>query len=436
MGVRSVSVRVRRWFSSGSTLPDDVWAQRHRWILVLLWLHVPGVFVFALVQGNEIGHSAVEASFVGAFAVAATLLPREHRRLATVVTSLGLMTSSAVLVHLAEGSIEMHFHYFVMVGVVALYQDWLPFLVAIAFVFLQHGIAGAIDPSSVYDHPAAVRKPWVWAGIHGGFILAMSLVGVASWRLNSMLQQRTLEREEKLAEAQSVAHLGSWELDLRTGRMEWSAQLFRLFALDPDTCEPGVDVLLAQMDADDRSAFASDLVATREVGTPFSRDLRIWVSDSGCRWLHTRVRVSAWDGDQVAVVSGTAQDVTDQKRIETELSETLSLLTATLDSTADGILVVDLEGKITSFNQSFVDLWQIPSEVLDSRDDEQALGFVLRQLARSRTRSSPRCESSTRDPTRRAKTSSSSSTVASSSGPQCPSGSQGTPSVGFGASGT
>ena len=71
--------RLRTWFSSGSTLPYDVWAQRHRWILLLLWLHVPGVFVFALVRGNAVGHSAVEASLVGAFAVAATLLHRERR---------------------------------------------------------------------------------------------------------------------------------------------------------------------------------------------------------------------------------------------------------------------------------------------------------------------------------------------------------------------
>jgi len=376
----STPSRLRIWFSSGSTLPDDVWAQRHRWILILLWLHVPGVFVFALVRGNPVGHSAVEASFVGAFALVATLLPHRQRRLATVMTAMGLMTASAVLVHLADGSIEMHFHYFVMVGVVALYQDWLPFVVAIAFVFLQHGIAGAIDPSSVYDHPAAVRQPWVWAAIHGGFILAMSLVGVASWRLNEMLQQRAQEREEKLAEAQSVAHLGSWELDVRTEQMEWSAELFRLLALDPDTCERTVGLLLAQTHADDRNAFEVDLVATRQVGTQFSRDLRILMPDSGVRWLHARVRVSEWDGDQVAVISGTAQDVTDHKRTETELSETLSLLTATLDSTADGILVVDLEGKITSFNQRFVDLWRIPSDVLDSRDDDRALGFVLSQL--------------------------------------------------------
>jgi PAS domain S-box-containing protein len=63
-----------------------------------------------------------------------------------------------------------------------------------------------------------------------------------------------------------------------------------------------------------------------------------------------------------------------------ELEESLSLLNATLESTADGILVVSSEGKIVSFNRKFVDMWNIPDSIIDSRDDDQALEFVLDQL--------------------------------------------------------
>ena len=100
------------------------------------------------------------------FAAMATL-ERSRRRLSTVVATLGLFTSSAVLVHLSGGVIEMHFHYFVMVGVVTLYQDWRPFLTAIGYVVVQHGLAGALTPASVYDHQAATDQPWRWAGVHG-----------------------------------------------------------------------------------------------------------------------------------------------------------------------------------------------------------------------------------------------------------------------------
>ena len=63
-----------------------------------------------------------------------------------------------------------------------------------------------------------------------------------------------------------------------------------------------------------------------------------------------------------------------------ELEKSLSLLNATLESTADGILVVNSEGKIVSFNRKFVDMWNIPDSIMDSHDDNQALEFVLDQL--------------------------------------------------------
>src|SRR6184192_2645874 len=70
----------------------------------------------------------------------------------------------------------------------------------------------------------------------------------------------------------------------------------------------------------------------------------------------------------------------DRQRAERDLRETLSLLTATFEATADGILVVDLTGHIVSFNRKFAELWRIPDSVLDARDDAQTIAFVLEQL--------------------------------------------------------
>lgn len=69
-----------------------------------------------------------------------------------------------------------------------------------------------------------------------------------------------------------------------------------------------------------------------------------------------------------------------RKRVEEELDRTVSLLQATFDATADGILVLDDKGKITGNNKQFAAMWKIPETVLTSRDDDQALGFVLDQL--------------------------------------------------------
>ncbi len=135
---------VRRALPRGRSLPDDVWRRRHRGIVLLLWAHALGVTAFALAAGCGIQHSA----FHGAVIAAAALVARWERPTRGVragAASIGLVTSSAVLVHLSGGYIELHFHFFVMVGLMALYQDWLPFLLAIGYVVIHHGVAGVVE---------------------------------------------------------------------------------------------------------------------------------------------------------------------------------------------------------------------------------------------------------------------------------------------------
>lgn len=74
------------------------------------------------------------------------------------------------------------------------------------------------------------------------------------------------------------------------------------------------------------------------------------------------------------------REIAERTRAENDLKESLSLLEATLESTADGILVTDMMGKIKSFNRQFKKLWHLPDSVLESRDDEVS-SFVLDQLS-------------------------------------------------------
>src|SRR5205085_12191526 len=130
------------------------------------------------------------SSVVATFAVAATsaVLPRRWR---AVIAVLGLLSASAILVHFSGGRIEMHFHFFVMIAVISVYQDWLPFLTAIGFVALHHGVIGILRPQDVFDHPAAQAGAWKWAGIHALFVLAASAAQLSSWRLAEEQRDRS-----------------------------------------------------------------------------------------------------------------------------------------------------------------------------------------------------------------------------------------------------
>jgi diguanylate cyclase (GGDEF)-like protein len=68
--------------------------------------------------------------------------------------------------------------------VLTLYQDWMPFLVAIGYVVFHHGLAGALAPETVYNHSSAVDHPWRWALVHGVFVLAASAAHIVAWRTN------------------------------------------------------------------------------------------------------------------------------------------------------------------------------------------------------------------------------------------------------------
>ena len=74
------------------------------------------------------------------------------------------------------------------------------------------------------------------------------------------------------------------------------------------------------------------------------------------------------------------RDITERQRAEEALRQSHSLLNATLESTADGILVVDPAGQVTSFNRRFLELWRIPEALAATRDDQKLLQFVLDQL--------------------------------------------------------
>jgi diguanylate cyclase (GGDEF)-like protein/PAS domain S-box-containing protein len=318
--VRSVPIRaaIHRILPEGGKLPPAVWASRHQWIVRLLWFHVAVVVTMALVRHNSVLHALAEASPVAAAAVLARsgLLPSRWR---AATATAGLVTASAVLVHLSGGLVEMHFHFFVMIALVTLYQDWVPFLVALGFVVLHHAVVGTADPTSVYNHPAAWANPAKWAFVHGLFVLAASAAGIANWRLNEIALAARQRSEDRLGEAQRLAHLGSWQWDVTADSITWSDELFRIFGLEPGELEATYAGYLALVHPDDREQVQEDVSRTMS-GGPGEFEHRIVRSDGEIRWLQSWSHVVTDEDGKPVRLTGSAQDVTDRKRAEQALA--------------------------------------------------------------------------------------------------------------------
>ncbi len=204
--------RAREWLPRGRTLPEEDFRRRHRFLLGLLWAHAVGLPIWGVLQGFSVAHSLLEGGVIAVIALAATALGHNRKRGALLV-SLGLLSASAVMVHLSHGYIEAHFHFFVMIVLLTLYEDWSPFLLAAGYVVVHHGVGGVIDPGSVYNHPDAVAHPWQWAGIHAAFVSAAGLSAVGAWRLNEdVREQKQLALERAvLAEAEQERYAAELE---------------------------------------------------------------------------------------------------------------------------------------------------------------------------------------------------------------------------------
>src|SRR5205807_7001161 len=111
------------------------------------------------------------------------------------------------LVHMTNGLIEAHFYFFVVIVALTLYEDWRPFLVAVAYVLLHHGVIGMLEPHQVFNRKAEYQEPWKWAAIHALFVAGAGAAALTAWRLNENVRERMLAAQAMLEDAAMVDSL-------------------------------------------------------------------------------------------------------------------------------------------------------------------------------------------------------------------------------------
>ncbi len=127
--------------------------------------------------------------------------------------------------------------------------------------------------------------------------------------------------------------------------------------------------------------YASSPTVLEDARRALEGEARASLVNLGSLWFETRCAPLRAPAGEIVGMVGVALDVTDRHRAQEELTRSLSLVRATLESTADGILVVDLNGRIVTHNRIMASLWRIPEEIFATGDDDLVIGYVLDQLA-------------------------------------------------------
>jgi signal transduction histidine kinase len=195
-------VRVLRQLPRGNTLDDVQWARRHRLLQRVLFAHVPFMALLGWVLDDSLSRIGYTLIAPIVFLVAGHVAG--NRRLRSFFTTGGLVFCSAGLVVLTSGSIEAHFHFFIIIGFIALYQDWVPFLWNVGFTVLSHGIGTLWLGGLIFSHPAGQANPWLWSGIHGVAVLAACAGMVVFWRIteDEQFARETLGKQLVVADAE------------------------------------------------------------------------------------------------------------------------------------------------------------------------------------------------------------------------------------------
>jgi diguanylate cyclase (GGDEF)-like protein/PAS domain S-box-containing protein len=320
--------RLKRLLPQGSTLPIESWRSRHRAILVLAGLHAVALPIYGLLLGYGLFHVLTEASAIAALVAIAAVAGRQGRlRVASSAASIALLTGSALTVHLSGGATEAHFHFFVVIVVLTLYEDWVPFLISLAYVGVHHGIGGMIDPQALYSTHEAQLHHWRYAGIHAGFVAAAGIAGVSAWKHNEQARGRALraEREAEWLYRSVVESLSEGVVlqgpDFRIRTANASAARILDSTVDQLTGDYDIHAHRETIYEDGTPWPHEDLpaaIAARTGKVERDRVMGLRRRDGHITWISVTARPLTREGRQWSVVTSFT-DITDRKRAQADL---------------------------------------------------------------------------------------------------------------------
>jgi PAS domain S-box-containing protein len=164
------------------------------------------------------------------------------------------------------------------------------------------------------------------------------------------VETKLRKSEARLAEAQRIARLGSWEWDVKTGEVSWSDETFRIYGFEPKEFVPTLDKLMDRVHPDERELVRKNIDAALYEGESYDFEHRIVRPDGEERVVHRQAEVVFDEEDEPLRMIGTVHDITERKRAEEAIEQLNHQNELILNSAGEGIYGLDRQGKTTFVN--------------------------------------------------------------------------------------
>ncbi|MBI5730572.1 MAG: PAS domain S-box protein, partial [Ignavibacteriales bacterium] len=167
-------------------------------------------------------------------------------------------------------------------------------------------------------------------------------------------KQKALEHSNaRLKEAQRMAHIGNWELDLQKNELYWCDEIFRIFEIDPAEFGASYEAFLNLVHPDEREFVNDAYTNSVKNKTPYSIDHRLLMKDGRIKYVHEQCETYYDDQGYPIRSVGTVQNITERMKAKALIAEQAEQLNVILATTTDGFWVVDQLGKIIDVNDAY-----------------------------------------------------------------------------------
>lgn len=207
--------------------------------------------------------------------------------------------------------------------------------------------------------------------------------------LSSLISFNNLkESQASLAEAQRIAHLGSWELNHHTQEIKWSDEVYQIFDTDAKSFTPTYQSFLNAIHPDDRDFVNKAFMYSIKTKAQYDITHRLKGKDGSIKHVHEYAETHYDNYDKPLRSVGTIQDVTSQVLAEKKLR----LSAAVVESTAEGIIITDANNHIVSTNKAFTIitgygecemLGKIPRILRSTRHNQKFYSKILRSIQKT-----------------------------------------------------